>query len=59
MVGSTEEVVAGLDRAVQKMKMGEKAEITIAPQHAFGAEPATKPLGTVPANSTVVYEVCH
>lgn len=32
------EVVEGLDLAVQKMKKGEKAELTIAPQYAFGDE---------------------
>lgn len=30
------EVIDGLDQAVMKMKQGEKALVTIAPQYAFG-----------------------
>ena len=52
-----EEVCEGLDLAVAKMKKGERAEITLAPQWAFGAAGATKPLAPVPPNAAVTYEV--
>ena len=54
---TTEEVCEGLDLAVVKMKKGERAEITLAPQWAYGTVGADKPLAPVPADATVVYEV--
>ncbi|CAI7872926.1 unnamed protein product [Closterium sp. NIES-53] len=52
-----EQVVPGLDKAVMKMKKGELATITIAPEYAYGSEEKTLEKGTVPANSTLVYEL--
>lgn len=52
-----EQVIDGLDRAVKTMKKGEIAEITIHPDYAFGASESQQELATVPANSTVIYEM--
>lgn len=52
-----DEVVPGLDLALRKMKKSETALITIKPEQAFGSVAVEKSLATVPANSTVVYEV--
>ncbi|CAI5970861.1 unnamed protein product [Closterium sp. NIES-64] len=52
-----EQVVPGLDKAVMKMKKGELATVTIAPEYAYGSEKKTLEKGTVPANSTLVYEL--
>ncbi|GJP31606.1 hypothetical protein CLOM_g14251 [Closterium sp. NIES-68] len=40
-----------------KMKKGELATITISPEYAYGSEEKTLEKGTVPPNSTVVYEL--
>lgn len=53
----TEQVIEGLDLAVRKMKKGEVALVTIHPQYAFGSAASTQDLATVPANSTVYYEI--
>lgn len=53
----TEQVIDGLDRAVMKMKKGEVAQLTIAPEYAFGSSESQQDLGLVPPNSTVYYEV--
>eukprot|EP00271_Cylindrocystis_brebissonii_P015505 TRINITY_DN38413_c0_g1_i1.p1 TRINITY_DN38413_c0_g1~~TRINITY_DN38413_c0_g1_i1.p1 ORF type:complete len:597 (-),score=203.22 TRINITY_DN38413_c0_g1_i1:734-2524(-) len=52
-----EQVIEGLDKAVMKMKKGEKAIITIAPQYAFKGEGYKGPMAEVPPNATVVYEM--
>ncbi|XP_007049646.2 PREDICTED: peptidyl-prolyl cis-trans isomerase FKBP62 [Theobroma cacao] len=52
-----EQVIDGLDRAVMKMKKGEVAQLTIAPEYAFGSSESQQDLGLVPPNSTVYYEV--
>lgn len=52
-----EQMIDGLDRAVKTMKKGEIAQITIHPDYAFGASESQQELATVPANSTVIYEV--
>ncbi|KAK9830144.1 hypothetical protein WJX72_009971 [[Myrmecia] bisecta] len=52
-----EQVINGLDQALQKMKEHERAEITIAPEYGFGAVESQQPLAVVPANSTVIYTV--
>jgi FKBP-type peptidyl-prolyl cis-trans isomerase len=54
---AAEQVPEGLDLAVQKMKKGETAEVTLAPRYAFGAEGAQRPSGTVPPDATVTYTV--
>lgn len=53
-----EEVCEGLDAAVQKMKKGEKAIITVSPAYGFGtvAEHRGR-LAAVAPGSTVQYEV--
>ncbi|XP_031478043.1 peptidyl-prolyl cis-trans isomerase FKBP62-like [Nymphaea colorata] len=51
-----EQVIEGLDRAVMTMKKGEVGLVTISPEYAFGSE-SKEELATVPANSTVYYEV--
>jgi FKBP-type peptidyl-prolyl cis-trans isomerase len=50
-------VPEGLDLAVQKMKKGEMAEVTLAPRYAFGSEGAQRPSGTVPPDATITYTV--
>ena len=50
-----EQLPEGLEQAVMKMKVGEKAEIVIQPQYAFGAEASKQPQAVVPPQSTVVY----
>ncbi|KAM2009205.1 hypothetical protein FF1_003781 [Malus domestica] len=52
-----EQVIDGLDRAVQTMKKGEVALLTIAPEYAFGSVEFQQELAVVPPNSTVNYEV--
>ncbi|GAB4830303.1 Peptidyl-prolyl cis-trans isomerase fkbp65 [Ancistrocladus abbreviatus] len=52
-----EQVVEGLDRAVMKMKKGEVALLTIAPEYAFGPSDSQQELAVVPSNSTVYYEL--
>lgn len=53
----TEQVVEGLDAAVIKMKKGEVALLTIAPEYGFGSFESKQELATVPPNSTLYYEV--
>ena len=50
-----EQLPEGLEQAIMKMKVGEKAEIAIQPQYAFGAEASQQPKAVVPPQSTVVY----
>ena len=50
-------MIPGLDLAVQKMKQGEQAVITIASQYAFGEQGAQRSKAHVPPNATVVYTV--
>ncbi|KAL6506524.1 Peptidyl-prolyl cis-trans isomerase fkbp62 [Orobanche gracilis] len=52
-----EQVIEGLDMAVTKMKKGEVALLTIAPEYAFGSSESKQELAVVPANSTVYYEI--
>ncbi|KAM5569719.1 peptidyl-prolyl cis-trans isomerase FKBP62-like [Rosa sericea] len=52
-----EQVIDGLDRAVESMKKGEVALVTIQPEYAFGSSESAQELAIVPANSTVYYEV--
>ena len=46
-------VIAGLDRGVQTMRVGEKAILTIAPEFGYGS----KQFGTIPPDSTLVFEL--
>ncbi|KAE8699558.1 70 kDa peptidyl-prolyl isomerase [Hibiscus syriacus] len=52
-----EQVIDGLDKAVMTMKKGEVAQLTIAPEYAFGSSESKQELAVVPPNSTVYYEV--
>ncbi|OMO78130.1 hypothetical protein CCACVL1_14645 [Corchorus capsularis] len=52
-----EQVCDGLDRTAMTMKKGEVAELTIAPEYAFGSSGSQQELAFVPADSTVFYEV--
>jgi tetratricopeptide (TPR) repeat protein len=56
-VTDEEQVPEGLDLAVQKMKRGEAAEVTLAPRYAFGAEGAQRSSGAVPPDASVTYTV--
>lgn len=51
-------MVEGLDLAVMKMKEGERALVSVAPQYGFGGqEGAAQPLASVPAGSALEYDV--
>jgi FK506-binding protein 4/5 len=50
-----EEVVEGLERAVESMKQGEKAWFKVLPNYGYGAK-GNEALN-VPANATLIYEV--
>ncbi|GJR78662.1 FKBP-type peptidyl-prolyl cis-trans isomerase domain-containing protein [Tanacetum coccineum] len=52
-----EQVIDGLDRGVKTMKKGEVAILTIHPEYAFGSTESHQESATVPANSTVYYDV--
>ncbi|XVF21317.1 hypothetical protein REPUB_Repub12eG0080600 [Reevesia pubescens] len=52
-----EQVIDGLDRAVMTMKKGEVAQLTIAPEYAFGSSESLQELALVPPNSIVYYDV--
>jgi len=54
---STGQVIDGLDKAVLSMKKNEHALVTIAPEYGFKAEETKRDLATVPANSTLIYEI--
>lgn len=52
-----EQVIAGLDKAVETMKTGEIALITIEPEYGFGNIETLRDLAVIPPNSTLIYEV--
>ncbi|KAJ0502687.1 putative peptidylprolyl isomerase [Helianthus annuus] len=52
-----EQVIDGLDRGVKTMKKGEVSLLTIHPEYAFGSTESHQEFATVPANSTVCYDV--
>jgi peptidylprolyl isomerase len=47
-------VIPGWDQALQKMKVGEKAKITIPPEYGYGARGAGN---VIPPNSTLIFDV--
>jgi FK506-binding protein 4/5 len=51
----TEQVISGIDQAIQQMKKGEKALITVKPQYAYGSEGNSEL--KIPPNETVQYEL--
>lgn len=52
-----EQVVDGLDRAIQKMKKGEKSLIIVDPEYGFGSVETKGDLATIPPGSTLHFEV--
>ncbi|KAM0064957.1 putative peptidylprolyl isomerase [Helianthus debilis subsp. tardiflorus] len=52
-----EQVIDGLDRGVKTMKKGEVSLLTIHPEYAFGSTESHQEFASVPANSTVYYDV--
>lgn len=56
-MGGAEQVIPGLDKAVMKMKKGEKALVTIGPEYAYGSQGATLDEGAVPPNATLQVEL--
>ncbi|KDP32575.1 hypothetical protein JCGZ_13125 [Jatropha curcas] len=52
-----EQVIDGLDKAVKSMKKGEVALVIIQPEYAFGQFESRQELASIPANSTLYYEV--
>lgn len=52
-----EQVIAGLDKAVETMKIGEVALITIGPEYGFGNIETQRDLAVIPPNSILIYEV--
>lgn len=53
----TGQVIDGLDKAVLSMKKKEHALVTIAPEYGFGSAETKRDLATVPANSTLTYDI--
>lgn len=47
------QVIAGWDRGVQTMSVGEQAILTIAPEFGYGS----RGVGPIPANATLIFEV--
>lgn len=56
-VVNEEQVVAGLDKAVETMKTGEIALITMEPEYGFGNIETQRDLAVIPPNSILIYEV--
>ncbi|XP_061367152.1 70 kDa peptidyl-prolyl isomerase-like isoform X2 [Gastrolobium bilobum] len=52
-----EQVITGLDRAVETMKKGERAIINIHPDYAFGNVEVRRDFAIVPPGSNVVYDI--
>lgn len=48
------QVIPGWDQALQKMKVGEKAKITIPSEYGYGARGAG---GVIPPNATLIFDV--
>lgn len=57
LVCCSEQVIAGLDRAVATMLKGEISQITVKPEYGFGTDLVESAGTNVSAHSTLVYEV--
>ena len=57
IVGEGEDhgIVEGVELALEKMKKGEKAEITVEPKYGYGEEGSEE--YSIPANATLQYEI--
>ncbi|MDQ3190702.1 MAG: FKBP-type peptidyl-prolyl cis-trans isomerase [Bacteroidota bacterium] len=55
VVGTSDQVISGLEIAIKKMKMGAKAKIIIPSHLAFGNKGSST--GVVPPNTTVIYQI--
>ena len=55
VTADADEIIPGLDLAVQEMKLAEEALITLSPQYAYGDKGFKGPLADVPPNTTVTY----
>jgi len=55
IVGGDDEIIPGLEIAVESMKKGEVALITIRPEYGYGKE--GNPAKHIPPNATLLYEV--
>jgi len=55
IVGGDDGVIPGLDLAVENMKKGEVALVTIQPEYGYGKE--GNPALNIPPNATLVYEI--
>lgn len=53
--GSDQDVISGVEIAIEKFKQNEKSRITIKPKHAFGSKGSEK--YNIPPNATVQYEI--
>ncbi|XP_072973113.1 peptidyl-prolyl cis-trans isomerase FKBP62-like isoform X2 [Typha angustifolia] len=52
-----EQVISGLDRAVATMLKGEYSQVTVKPEYGFGNDVVIRDSVTIPACSTLMYEV--
>lgn len=53
--GSEEQIIPGIEIAVEKLKKNEKAQLKIKPGYAFGDKGSSE--YKIPPNTTVIYEV--
>ena len=54
---AADEVIEGLDLAVQEMKLAEEALVTLQPRYAYGEQGYKGPLAAVPPLTVVTFRV--